>query len=107
MIDIIENKWYNWFNDFQGGFYGKQTNADFPSLSGSERLFRRRPSADSAKIIDILSDEYDLVVERKAIGRNVSYLKEMGFEIEGDKKESILQAALSRTRNSVFLSTAF
>ena len=38
------------------------------------------------KIIDILSDEYDLVVERKAIGRNVSYLKEMGFEIEGDKK---------------------
>lgn len=59
------------------------------------------------KIIDILSNEYDLVVERKAIGRNVSYLKEMGFEIEGDKKESILQAALSRTRNSVFLSTAF
>ena len=38
------------------------------------------------KIIDILSDEYDLVVERKAIGRNVSFLKEMGFEIEGDKK---------------------
>ena len=46
------------------------------------------------KIIDILSDEYDLVVERKAIGRNVSYLKEMGFEIEGDKKGIYLASRL-------------
>lgn len=38
------------------------------------------------KIIDILNDEYDLVVERKAIGRNVSYLKEMGFEIATNKR---------------------
>ena len=33
-------------------------------------------------IIDILERDYDMPCERKAVGRNVSYLKEMGFDIE-------------------------
>ncbi len=33
-------------------------------------------------IIDILERDYDVVCERKAVGRNISYLKEMGFDIE-------------------------
>ena len=33
-------------------------------------------------IIDILERDYDIPCERKAVGRNVSYLKEMGFDIE-------------------------
>ena len=32
-------------------------------------------------IIDILEREYGLVVERKAIGRNISYLNEMGIDV--------------------------
>ena len=37
-------------------------------------------------IIDLLERDYGIECERKAVGRNLSYLKEMGFEIEGDKK---------------------
>lgn len=33
-------------------------------------------------IIDILERDYDVVCERKAVGRNISYIKEMGFDIE-------------------------
>lgn len=33
------------------------------------------------RIIDLLASNYDIEVERKAIGRNISYLREMGYEI--------------------------
>lgn len=35
-------------------------------------------------IIAILDRDYDIECERKAIGRNISYLKEMGYDIESD-----------------------
>lgn len=41
-------------------------------------------------IIDILEHDYDLECERKAVGRNLSYLKEMGFDIESGAKGSYL-----------------
>lgn len=41
-------------------------------------------------IIDILKREYGLTVERKAIGRNVSYLNEMGIEVESGRKGTYL-----------------
>lgn len=41
-------------------------------------------------IIDILERDYDLPCERKAVGRNLSYLKEMGFDIESSPKGSYL-----------------
>lgn len=41
-------------------------------------------------IIDILDRDYDISCERKAIGRNLSYLKEMGFDIESCAKGSYL-----------------
>jgi len=43
------------------------------------------------EIIKLLNDNYGLEVERKAIGRNISYLKEMGYEIHSDKKGSYLE----------------
>lgn len=42
------------------------------------------------KIVELLESEYGLVVERKAIGRNISLLREAGYEIETTKKGSYL-----------------
>lgn len=42
------------------------------------------------QIIDYLERDYALVLERKAVSRNLSLLKESGFEIESDKKGSWL-----------------
>ncbi len=41
-------------------------------------------------IIDILERDYDVLCERKAVGRNVSYLKEMGVDIETDARGTYL-----------------
>lgn len=42
------------------------------------------------KIVELLDSEYGLIIERKAIGRNISLLNEAGFEIETTKKGSYL-----------------
>ena len=42
------------------------------------------------KIVELLDGEYGLIIERKAIGRNISLLNEAGFEIETTKKGSYL-----------------
>lgn len=41
-------------------------------------------------IIDLLARDYGVECERKAVGRNLSYLKEMGFDIESGKDGSYL-----------------
>lgn len=41
-----------------------------------------------AQIINRLSEKYDITVERKAVGRNLSLLKEAGFGIESTKAGS-------------------
>ncbi len=41
-------------------------------------------------IIDILKRDYDVACERKAVGRNISFLKEAGVEIESDGRGSYL-----------------
>lgn len=41
-------------------------------------------------IIDKLYSDYDIECERKAVGRNISYLKEMGYDIESDARGSYL-----------------
>ena len=38
------------------------------------------------EIIDYLESDYGIVIERKAVGRNISLLKEAGIEIESDKR---------------------
>lgn len=42
------------------------------------------------EMVNLLENEYGLVVERKAIGRNISLLNEAGYEIETTKKGSYL-----------------
>jgi len=42
------------------------------------------------KIVQLLESDYGIVVERKAIGRNISLLQESGYEIETTKKGSYL-----------------
>ena len=42
------------------------------------------------KIVELLESEYGLIIERKAIGRNISLLNEAGYEIETTKKGSYL-----------------
>ncbi len=42
------------------------------------------------QIIDILYRDFGLECERKAVGRNISYLKEMGFDIESDASGTYL-----------------
>lgn len=42
------------------------------------------------KIVELLEKEYGLVIERKAVGRNISLLNEAGYEIETTKKGSYL-----------------
>lgn len=42
------------------------------------------------EIIDMLDREYDLQCERKAVGRNISWLKEMGFDIESKRDGTYL-----------------
>ena len=42
------------------------------------------------KIVELLNSEYGIVVERKVIGRNISLLNEVGYEIETTKKGSYL-----------------
>ena len=42
------------------------------------------------KIVELLDNEYGLVIERKAVGRNISLLNEAGYEIETTKKGSYL-----------------
>ncbi len=42
------------------------------------------------KIVELLESEYGLVIERKAIGRNISLLCEAGYDIETTKKGSYL-----------------
>lgn len=41
-------------------------------------------------IISLLARDYDTECERKAIGRNISYLKEMGYDIETDSRGTYL-----------------
>lgn len=41
-------------------------------------------------IIDRLYRDYDIECERKAVGRNISYLKEMGYDIESDARGTYL-----------------
>lgn len=42
------------------------------------------------RIVELLESEYGLVIERKAIGRNISLLNEAGYDIETTKKGSYL-----------------
>ena len=42
------------------------------------------------RIVEFLESEYGLIVERKAIGRNISLLNEAGYDIETTKKGSYL-----------------
>ena len=42
------------------------------------------------KIVELLDSEYGLIIERKAIGRNISLLNEAGYEIETTKRGSYL-----------------
>ena len=42
------------------------------------------------KLVELLESEYGLVIERKAIGRNISLLNEAGYDIETTKKGSYL-----------------
>lgn len=42
------------------------------------------------RIVELLESEYGLVIERKAIGRNISLLNEAGYEIETTKKGAYL-----------------
>ena len=42
------------------------------------------------KIVELLDSEYGLVIERKAVGRNISLLNEAGYEIETTKKGTYL-----------------
>lgn len=46
------------------------------------------------EIVKKLESEYGIVIERKAIGRNLSLLKEAGYEIETTKKGSYLASHL-------------
>lgn len=46
------------------------------------------------EIVKKLDSEYGIVIERKAIGRNLSLLKEAGYEIETTKKGSYLTSRL-------------
>lgn len=43
------------------------------------------------EIASRLDSEYGIVIERKAIGRNLSLLKEAGFDVDSDKKGSCLR----------------
>lgn len=40
------------------------------------------------EIVSILEKEYGLIVERKAVGRNISLLNEVGYDIVTTKKGS-------------------
>ncbi len=60
-----------------------------------------------AQIINRLSEKYDITVERKAVGRNLSLLKEAGFGIESTKAGSFSTIEPSSNRNCDFWSTAF
>ncbi len=42
-------------------------------------------------IIELLERDFGLAVERKAAGRNMSYLKEMGYNIRSDKSGSYIE----------------
>ena len=42
------------------------------------------------KIVELLEKEYGLIIERKAIGRNISLLNEAGYDVETTKKGSFL-----------------
>lgn len=44
------------------------------------------------EIIDYLESDYGIVIERKAVGRNISLLKEAGIDIESDKRGTFLMA---------------
>lgn len=43
-----------------------------------------------SEIISILDKDYNFICERKAVGRNISLLKEAGIEIESDKRGSYI-----------------
>lgn len=42
-------------------------------------------------VINLLNKNYDIEIERKAIGRNLSFLREMGYEIHSDRNGSYLE----------------
>lgn len=46
------------------------------------------------EIAELLDRDFGIVVERKAIGRNLSLLKEAGYDIESDRKGSWLDSRL-------------
>ena len=46
------------------------------------------------EIVDILEHEYGMVVERKAVGRNLALLREAGYDIASDRRGSWLASRL-------------
>lgn len=44
------------------------------------------------KIVELLDSEYGLIIERKAVGRNISLLIDVGYEIKTTKRGSYLSA---------------
>ena len=58
------------------------------------QILHRHSDADHPlkhdKIVALLEDEYGIAVERKSIGRNISLLKEAGYEVETGARGSYL-----------------
>ena len=50
------------------------------------------------EIVDILEHEYGMVVERKAVGRNLALLREAGYDIASDRRGSWLASRLFASR---------
>ena len=42
------------------------------------------------EILKLLDEDYGIVIERKAVGRNISLLKEAGIDIESERNGSYL-----------------
>lgn len=55
-----------------------------------ERHSDREHPVKHEKIVELLEDEYALVLERKVVGRNISFLNEAGYDIITTKKGSYL-----------------
>ena len=51
------------------------------------------------KIVELLDSEYGLIIERKAVGRNISLLIDVGYEIKTTKRGRIFRQGSLKTVN--------
>ncbi len=92
-LDKLSHLWYN-SSTLAGGIIMPGLESKKLALLRIFQILEKESDCDHVmsqdEIVKHLERDYDIVIERKAVGRNLSLLKEAGIDIESEKRGSYL-----------------